>query len=212
MFYIFTGDDRERCLKEIRRILGDDPEVFEGEKLSLQDLINICQGMSLFSGRRKILIRDLTPIRKDEGEDEGPGIDFYTELIKYVNTPHEIVIWETNKSRKKSFAEFKKAKGVKFFEFKIRREDFRRLSGILDLAFRDGKQAVMELRKLEDETEPYSLVGVFAFNLCEKYNYRRGEKEKRALEALSRVDMLMKTTSLSPWTYLESFLLQVSSL
>ena len=47
-------------------------------------------------------------------------------------------------------------------------------------------------------------------DLCEKYNYSRGEKEKRALEALSEIDMLMKTTSLSPWTYLESFLLQVS--
>ena len=212
MIYVFCGDDREKIAKEIKKILGEDYEVFEGEKLGVQDIVNICLGTSLFADKRKILIRDLTPARKDEGEDEGPGVDFYTELIKYVNTSHEIVIWETNKSRKKSFAEFKKAKGVKFFEFKIHREDFRRLSGILDLAFRDGKQAVMELRKLEDETEPYSLVGVFAFNLCEKYNYRRGEKEKRALEALSRVDMLMKTTSLSPWTYLESFLLQVSSL
>ena len=211
MIYVFAGDDRERILKEIKKILGEEYEVFEGENLGIQDLVNICLGTNLFVERRKILIRDLTPARKDEGEAGTPGIDFYAELIKYVNTPHEIVIWETNKSRKKSFAEFRKARGVKFLEFKIYKEDFKQLSGILDLAFRDGRQAVLELRKLEDQTDPYSLVGVFAFNLCEKYNYRRGEREKRALEALSEIDMLMKTTSLSPWTFLESFLMQVSS-
>ena len=155
MFYVFTGDDRERILKEIRKILGEDYEVFDGEKLGLQDLVNICQGMSLFSEKRKILIRDLTPARKDEGE---VGIDFYAELIKYVNTPHTIVIFETTKSRKKSFSEFKKAHGVKFFEYKVFQDDFKRLSGILDLAFKDGKKAVLELRKMEDKTDPYLYV------------------------------------------------------
>ncbi|MBQ9029669.1 hypothetical protein IJ114_02795 [Candidatus Saccharibacteria bacterium] len=213
MFFVFTGDDRAKISQEVKKVLGETYEVFEGENLNIQDLVNICQGMSLFSSKRKILIKDLTPARKDEGDEMKDGIDFYAELKNYVNTPHEIVIWETKVSRKKSFKEFKAMPGVKALEFKLGRPaDANLIFNVVDIALRDGERAVKELRKLEDDNDPYMFTGIMVGKLCTLYNYRMGSKEKRALVALSELDMAMKTTTISPWSLIESYLLQLSSL
>ena len=55
--------------------------------------------ITLNKEKRKILLKDLTPSRGIGGE----GIDFYAEISKYVDTAHEIVIWETNVSQKKTY-------------------------------------------------------------------------------------------------------------
>ncbi|MBQ9016788.1 hypothetical protein IJ103_00890 [Candidatus Saccharibacteria bacterium] len=213
MFCIFTGDDREKISREVKKILGEGYEVFEGENLKLPDVVNICQGMSLFAEERKILIRDLTPApRRGEEEEAGAATDFYAELIKYLNTPHTIVIWETYTSRRKSFQEFKKAKGVEVRKCELGKPvDANQAFAVVDLAFRDGKKAVGELRKIEDKNDPYMFVGLLTSKLCTKYQYTRGAKEKQALLELAELDKLMKTTSsISPWTLVESFLLRLS--
>ena len=206
MFYVFTGDDRQKIGEEVKRLLGEDYEVYEGENLEIQDLANICRGRTLFSERRKILIRDLTPARKDEGEESAPGIDFYTELIKYVNTPHEVVIWETTTSKKKSFQEFKKAKGVKAQKFEVTRRN--RAFEIADLAVVNGAKAVEEIEKAKDELDPYMFMGLLVRKLSERYEYRMGAKDKKALEELAELDMLTKTSTIEPWTLIEQFLIR----
>lgn len=211
MIYVFAGDDRKKIAGEVRKVLGEDHEVFEGENLGVQDLVNICQGRNLFNPERKILIRDLTPVRKDEGEG-APGIDSYAELIKYVDTPHTIVIWETALSKKKSFQEFKKAKGVKVQTFKIVKDDWRRPYEICDLALRDGKKAVLELRKIEEESDPYLFVGILTAKIYSQYEYSFREKDKRALLELSELDMLMKTSKIAPWRLVEGFLLRLDTI
>ncbi|MBR3365957.1 hypothetical protein IKG48_02450 [Candidatus Saccharibacteria bacterium] len=209
MFYIYYGDDRMKISQEVKKALGEEYEIFDGENLGVQDIVNICQGASLFGDKRKILIRDLTPARKekDEGDDE-PGVDFYAEFLKYVDTPHTIVIWETVTPRRKSFKEFSKCAGVKTQQFKIFEK--KKIFDIAELALVDGKKAALELKKVEDENDPYMFVGLLVSKLCQKYNYSHGAKEKRALVALSELDMQMKTTSMRPWTLLESFLLELS--
>lgn len=209
MIYIYSGDDRVKISQEVKKVLGEKYEIFEGENLGAQDIMNICQGMSLFGEKRKILIRDLTPARKEKDEESGePGIDFYAEFLKYVNTPHTIVIWETTLSKKKSFKEFVGMPGVKSQQFKVFEKN--KIFEIADLAMVDGKKAVAELKKVEDDNDPYMFVGLLTSKLCQKYNYSHGAKEKRALVALSELDMQMKTTSMRPWTLLESFLLELS--
>lgn len=209
MFYIYYGDDRVRISQEVKKVLGEEYEIFDGENLGVQDIVNICQGTSLFGDKRKILIRDLTPVRKEKDEEsDEPGIDFYAELLKYVDTPHAIVIWETMAPRRKGFKEFSKCAGVRTQQFKIFEK--KKIFDIAELAFVDGKKAALELKKVEDENDPYMFVGLLVSKLCQKYNYSYGVKEKRALKALSELDMQMKTTSLSPWTLLESFLLELS--
>ena len=105
MIKVFYGNDRVRISEEVRKVLGEDYEVFDGADggLKLADLVNIFQGNSLFSEKRKILIKDLTPAR---GQGNDSDVDFYGEIAKYVNTPHTIVIWETTVSQKKSYKDF----------------------------------------------------------------------------------------------------------
>ena len=212
MIYVFLGDDRERISREVKKVLGEDYEVFEGENLGLQDLVNICQGRNLFNPERKILIRDLTPARKDEGVEGASGVDYYAELIKYVNTPHTIVIWETTTSKKKSFQEFKKARGVEVRTFKIVKDDWKRPYEICDLAFRDGKRAVLELRKIEDESDPYLFIGILTAKIYSRYEYSFSKKDKRALEELAELDMLTKTSKIAPWRLVEGFLLRIGTI
>lgn len=213
MIRVFYGSDRVRISSEIKKLLGEDYEIFEGEKLSAQDIMNICQGVSLFAEKRKILIRDLTPARKDEGKDDAPGVDFYAELIKYVDSPHTIVIWESNTSRKKSFKDFCKMKGVKAEKFEEKRPfDANKIFEVVDVAFLDGKKAVSMLLEIKDENDPYMFIGLLSSKLCERYKYSRKEKDKRALLELARLDMLTKTSKIDPWRLIEGFLVRLSSI
>ena len=56
MIKIFTGDDRIKATQEIEKLLGKTYEIIEGPELEPAYLLNIFQGASLFSEKRKILI------------------------------------------------------------------------------------------------------------------------------------------------------------
>lgn len=221
MIQVFTGDDRVRIQAEVKKVLGKDYEVFEGENLTAQDLMNICAGASLFAERRRILIKDLTPVRKT-GEASATSssnatssceTDFYAELAKYVNTPHEIVIWETTTPLKKAYKDFIKNPKVRQQKFeKTKPVDAGKVFEIFDVAWTDGPRAVKMLAEIQGENDPYMFFGLLASQAIRKYEFRAGAKEKRVLKELSRLDMLMKTTSYQPWLLLQAFLLQVSSL
>ncbi len=213
MIRVFYGSDRVRISSEIKNLLGEDYEIFEGEKLAVQDIMNICQGVSLFATSRKILIKDLTPARKDEGFNDAPGVDYYTELLKYVDTPHTIVIWETNVSRKKSFKDFCKTKGVKAEKFEEKRPfDANKIFAVVDTAFLDGEKAVKMLSEIEDENDPYMFIGLLTSKLCERYKYSRKEKDKQAILELAQLDMLTKKSTIDPWRLIEGFLIRLSSI
>ena len=202
MIRVFYGDDRIRISSEIKRLLGEEYEIFDGESLTAQDVMNICQGTSLFGEKRKILIRDLTPARKGRGEssDVEPGVDLYAEFLKYLDSPHTIVIWETNISRRKSFTEFRKK--ARTLEFKLRKKD--PVFEIADLALRDGKEAAKRLKKIEDENDPYMFVGLLISKFLANYNFQ----DKETIRELSELDMLMKTSPIDPWRLIEGFLVK----
>lgn len=79
------------------------------------------------------------------------------------------------------------------------------------MAFKDGKKAVEMLEKAKLTEDPYKMIGAWSWKAIDNFRRYNGPKEKRVLKELSKLDMLMKTTSCQPWTQLQVFLLQVSS-
>ena len=214
MIKIFTGSDRNKISTEVKKILGEDYEIFDGENLKIEDIVNIFCGTSLFAEKRKILLKDLT-LARGAGNDAGDvNEDFYVEMAKYAaGTKHEIVIWETNVSQKKSYKDFVKLKNVEVKKFDVAAKiDMRQVFSIYDAALVDGKRAVKMLDEILDEQDPYMFFGLLVSQAIKKFEWRQGSKEIRVLKELSRVDMQMKTTAVEPWFLIKSFLLRVKAI
>ena len=201
MIRIFYGDDRIKIEQEIKNIFGADYEVLEGVELEATDLPSIFLGGSLFADERKILIKDM-----------GENKEVFTKLPEYLNTPHEVILFETKLDKRS--ATYKSLKDqVKIQEFKMPENvDMNLVFDIFKVAKRDGKKAVEMLEKIETTQDPYMMVGLIASQATKDFEYRQGAKEKRVLAELSKLDMKMKSTSIQPFSLLKSFLLQVSSL
>ena len=80
------------------------------------------------------------------------------------------------------------------------------------MAMRDGKKAVEMVEKIEKTQDPYMFLGLLTSQALKRFEWKQGEKEKRVLKELSKLDIQMKSTTFEPWLLLKSFLLQVSSL
>lgn len=207
MIKVFYGSDRKKIDAEVKKILGTDYEVFDGENLKKEDIVNVFMGTSLFAEKRKILLKDLTPARGEQGED------LYEEIAKYVDTPHTIVIWETNVSQKKTYKDFVKLKNVEAKKFDLAdKVDMRAVFNIYDTALVDGERAVKMLTELQDKQDPYMFFGLLVSQAIKKYEWRQGAKERRVLKELSQIDMQMKTTAYEPWLLIKSFLLRVKTI
>ena len=201
MIKIVFGNDRGRAEREAKRSLGEDYEVFDGEKLKFDDLPNIFFGTSLF-GDRSILIKDLS-VNKE-----------CFELVKdYVKTPFKVVIWEENLDKRTScFRELKKV-GVEMVEFKKAEEATgKEVFDIFDVAFRDPSRAVKMIEKIEKKQDPFMYFGLLVTQAIRRYEMKRGAKEKRVLLELSKIDILMKSSSFQAWDLIKGFILRISSL
>ena len=210
MIKVFYGNDRVRISEEVRKVLGEGYEVFDGADggLKLADLVNIFQGNSLFSEKRKILIKDLTPAR---GQGDDNNVDFYEEVAKYVNTPHTVVIWETTVSQKKSYKDFVKMPGVEARKFEKKPQiDVRTVFEIFDTALVDGPRAVKMLEKVQGDEDPYMFFGLLVSQAIKKFAWRQGAKEKRVLKMLSELDMEMKSSTVEPWVLIKATLLRLA--
>lgn len=201
MIKIFTGDDRVKANEQIKRELGVDYEVIEGQDLTPEDLPSILKGASLFTDDRRILIRDLS-INKA----------VFDLLPNYLDTPYKVVLLELKLDKRSSA--YKKLKDeIEIREFKLNdTQNFSLVFDIYRVAKRDGKKAVEMLDKIKQEEDPIRFTGLLVSQALKDYAKNPGTKEKRALKELSKLDLNLKTTSYSPWLLVSSFLLQVSSL
>lgn len=217
MIYVLSGDDREKIQEVVKKVLGEIYEIFEGEELDAQGIMNIFQGATLFSNERKILIKDLTPAPSRNEQENSTDTadstvpikktpDFYELMAEYVDTPHTIVIWESYTSRKKSYKEFLKLKNVQAKKYeKARPADAGMVFDILKMAYYDGATAVKMVEKIKKDNDPYMFFGLLASQALKK-------GDRKVLKELSDLDMQMKTTAIEPWALISSFLLRVSSL
>ena len=201
MIKIFYGDDRVTAKAKIAEILGTNYEVVDGAEINPDDMPSLFLGASLFADTRNILIRDLSTNKAS-----------FEKLPEYLNTPHNIIIFEL--SLDKRSATYKNLKDkIDIKEFKLKETtDFSMVFDIYRTAKTDGKKAVAMLEKIKMDEDPMMFFGLLVSQAIKDYARKQGSKEKRALKELSRIDILLKTTSSQPWLLIESFLLQVSLL
>ena len=202
MIKVFYGENRVAVGEAVRKFLGEDYEIVEGAELMPADLPSLLMGNSLFATERRILVRDILA-NKAVAED----------LPKYVDTPHKVVFWEMKVDKRASV--YKDLEGaVEFREFVMPRD--RNAGLVFDIyktAKRDGVQAVAMLEKIQGTQEPMMFLGLMVSQAVRDLAVRPGAKEKRALLALSKLDMQLKREStLQPWLLVQSFLLELSSL
>lgn len=199
MLKIFYGDNRVLANNAIRSLLGENYEVIEGPDINAYDMPNIFMGVSLFAEQRNILIRDLTSNKSA-----------YEELIKYVNTPHNIILLET-KIDKRSITYKDLKDKIEFKEFVLPKDpNLNLIFDIYGTAKRDGKKAIEMLNKIKSKEEPNMFFGLIVSQ--ELKNFPNGKGTKKFLKELSRVDMQLKSAKVDPWLIIEAFLLRLSSL
>ncbi len=203
MIQIFYGDDRVKTEKAIKMVFGDDYEVFEGENLTLNALTSIFMGASLFSEKRKVLIKDL-----------GENAELFKRLPDFVNTENEVILWESKLDKRTTTYKALGKSKIKTKEFKLEENvDKKLVLDVFGTAFYNGEKAVRMVEKVKNEQDPYMFFGLMVSQAVSRFERNpNGAKEKRVLKELSNIDMKMRTTSSQPWLLIQSFLLQVSSL
>lgn len=199
MIRIFTGDDRVRAGNEIKRILGDSYEVIDCAELAKNDLPQIFKGATLFATHRKILLRDFTM-----------NSEIYPEILNFLDTPHDIILLETKLDKRTSTYKELKDK-IEIREFKLPpKTDFNTIYNIYNLAKRDGKRAVDELRKIENDEDPIRFTGLLVSQAIK--DFEKNPQNPQILKELSKLDLNLKSSKIDPWLLVESFLLKIKSL
>lgn len=203
MLQVFYGDDRGRAQRDIKSILGDDYEIFDGANLRLADMDSIFRGTTLFAENRKILIKDL-------GENKD---GCFETLLDYLDTSHEVIVWESKLDKRSSFAK-KLTKDVRCIEYKappLRDRNF--AFNMFDQAWQGrGKRAVEMCEEIQYEEAAYQVMGALIWKGIDKLNKDGGEKAKKTVKLLARADMDMKSSKVEAWLILKACLLEVALL
>lgn len=206
MIHIFYGEDRLKSEAEAKKVLGDNYEVIDATTLEPTNLPTLFLGASLFEDVRKILIKDLFS-RKE----------LYSDIEKYLKTPHEIVILEDKltgtltvvKNLKKSsevdMREFKKAETKNVFL----------AFDIYNMALKNPKKALEMLKEAKETEDAYAMIGAFASSAVKNLKTAPNSKRnKNIVKELAKIDNLSKTTKFSenPWLLVESFILRLEKI
>lgn len=201
MIKIFHGDDRVKANAEIKRILGEDYEIIDGQDLGLGDLPNIFMGVSLFADKRNILIRDFSANKTA-----------FEQLENYLNTPHNIILLESKLDKRSTTFKALKDK-IEIKEFTLPEDpNFKLVFDIFRTAKKDGKKSIEMLEKIRVNEDPIMFSGLLFSQAIKDFQINQGTKEKRVLKELSKLDLDMKSAKVEPWLLIESFLLRLSSL
>ncbi len=201
MIKVFYGEDRVRAKKEIENFLGRDYEIIDGPDLTPNALPNIFLGNSLFSTSRSILIRDLFSNKA-----------VIEKLPDFLDTPHRVVLFELSIDKRLLIYKALKDK-IEFKEFVLPKNPNQNLVfNIYRVAKTNGKKSLEMLETIKPNEDPNLFVGLLVSQALKDFRQKQGIKEKKALKELSKLDLEIKSTSLSPWLLVESFLLRLSSL
>ena len=201
MIKIFHGDDRVKANAEIKRILGEDYEIMDGQDLGLGDLPNIFMGVSLFADKRNILIRDFSANKTA-----------FEQLENYLNTPHNIILLESKLDKRSTTFKALKDK-IEIKEFTLPEDpNFKLVFDIFRTAKKDGKKSIEMLEKIKEKEDPIMFSGLLFSQAIKDFQTNQGIKEKRVLKELAKLDLDMKSAKVEPWLLIESFLLRLSSL
>ena len=203
MIKIVYGDDRKRAEKNVKRWLGEKYEVVEGEGLTLDGLVNLVNGNSLFDEKRNILIKDL-----------GENPDILPKICDYVNTKNNVVVWESKLDKRSVVYKKMKEANVELVECKVA-EPMRNneVFDIFDLAMKgQGVRAVKLIEKIEKNRDAYAYIGLMTTQALKRYEAKQGNKEKLVIKMLAELDMQTKSSQVEPWELVKIFILQISQM
>lgn len=201
MIKIFYGENRIAAKQAIIKFLGSNYEIIEGKELSPNDFPSLFLGQSLFSEKRSILIRDISNNKP-----------VFEKLPEYLNSPHDIAIFEIKLDKRSSAYKILKNQ-IEIREFTLPKDS--NLNLVFDIyktAKTDGEKAVQMLTKIKSKQDPIMFFGLMASQAIKDFAKKQGIKEKKALKELSKLDTELKSSRLSSWLLIESFLLRLSSL
>jgi len=198
---IFYGENRKKAETAVKRFIGQDYEVFDGEKLQANDLPTVFLGTSLFdTGKRQILIKNLSE-----------NSEAWEKVPEYKDTEHDVAIWEMKLDGRLNGTKLLKSAGIEMQEFK--NPVVKPLFGLLNMALRDGEAAIGELERCEAEQDPYLLVGLLVSDAIKNLQNSGGRScDRKVLKNLADLDRRMKTTSIEPWILVKGFLLGVGKI
>lgn len=203
MIKIFYGDDRVRAREMVDKLLGGDYEVIEAENLTRADMDSVFLGASLFNETRKILIKSLSENK-----------ECWVLLPKYIDTAHAVILLENSlDKRSTTYKELAKEKSVEFKEFRIAEAvDKNLVFDIFDVAYKkDGKKAVKMCEKIEITNDPFMFLGLMVTQSFKKLELRE-RRATEVVEILGKTDMLMKTTTIEPWTAIKMALYKIANI
>jgi len=210
MLHLFYGDNRKAAKVEISKVLGPDHEQIDGEQISADSMANIFAGFSLFAAEnRNILIRDL-----------GLNNDAWNELPRYLDTTHNIIVWEnTLDKRTATWRELQKAGksgAVDIREFATPPPAEARLVFSVFADARDGniKRALNNLDKTianDPSQDPHRFFGLLVSQAI-KDSSARPSAHKTLLQTIAQTDIQLKTTGNDPWLLVKTLLVKLSSL
>ena len=203
MIKIVYGDDRKRAEKHVKRQLGEKYEVVEGEGLTLDGLVNLMNGNSLFDEKRNILIKDF-----------GENGEIFAKICDYVNTKNNVVVWESKLDKRSVVYKKMKEAGIEMVECKVA-EPMRNneVFDIFDLAMRgEGAKAARIIEKIEKNQDAYAYIGLLTTQALKRYEAKQGNKEKLVIKMLGELDMQTKSSQVEPWELVKIFILQISQL
>lgn len=202
MLQIFYGDDRLRAQKDIKSILGTDYELVKGEELDKAQLDSLFLGETLFAKQREILIKDM-----------GANTDCLARLINYVDTEHDVIVWEMKFPATLSVVKELKKK-VRCIEYKKAEERPRGfVFGIMDKALAgQGKVAVEMCEEIRYSDNAVMVIGALAWKAIDNYKKRPCPKNKQIIKMLAQTDLEMKSRDVEAWLQIEALLLRIASL
>lgn len=201
MIKIFYGENRSQAKKAIQKTLGDSYEIIEGKDLTPSDLPSLLKSQSLFSSSRNILIRDISTNHA-----------VFEQISNYLDTPHKVIIFEIKlDKRTNAYKKLKDKIEVKEF-IQPKDPNLELVFNIYNTAKKDGKKAIEMLEKIKHLEDPLMFTGLMSSQAIKDFAKKQGTKEKKALKELSKLDINLKSSKLSSWLLVESFLLRLSSL
>ncbi len=197
---IFCGENRADSINQAKKILGQDYEIIDAENLAIQDLPSIFLGTTIFADNRNILIKDLS-VNKEN----------YDELLKYLDTSHNIVIIEDKLNGTwGSVKSLKKDARVKIQENKNPETNKNKYItyDIFNAVFQDPEKAFRLLKTAEKIEDPYLMFGAWASIAVKNFKTSPTAKNRKILKELAKTDVLLKTSQYSstPWLVLESLI------
>ena len=201
MIKIVCGDDRARAEKWVKRQLPEQYEVVEGAELTLDQLVNIMKGNTLFDDKRNVLIKDF-----------GENGDVFGRIVDYKDTKNNIIRWKSKLDKRTStYKKFKDA-GVEINEYKmVEQVRNNEVFDVFELAVKgNGIKAVKLIEKIQKDQDAYSFVGLMVTQAIKRYDTKQGMKEKIILKKLAELDIQTKSSQIEPWELVKIFILQIS--